>query len=174
MGKSMAIQPPYLKQPSHVAKATLTCGLYPATRVSPNMWLSSHQMYLKFNREINRKINREINRNLSVFQGKMLFKNQSEIQSLNFQRKQNLLKKSCFQSKIDFAKKSIVLLIFFNRGAFGLEYREHKPADLGVPYLPKAPKVKDPFHRPVNLAKPTWHETGSTTQEESGAFAGQE
>ena len=108
----MAIQPPYLKQPSHVAKATLTCGLYPATRVSPNMWLSSHQMYLKFNREINRKINREINRNLSVFQGKMLFKNQSEIQSLNFQRKQNLLTKSCFQSKIDFAKKSIVLLIF--------------------------------------------------------------
>ena len=122
----MAIQPPYLKQPSHVAKATLTCGLYPATRVSPNMWLSSHQMYLKFNREINRKINREINRNLSVFQGKMLFKNQSEIQSLNFQRKQNLLKKSCFQSKIDFAKKSIVLSIFFNRGAFGSEGRNDK------------------------------------------------
>ena len=29
------------------------------------------------------------------------------------------MKKICFQSKIDFAKKSIVLLIFFNRGAFG-------------------------------------------------------
>ena len=127
MGKSMAIQPPYLKQPSHVAKATLTCGLYPATRVSPNMWLSSHQMYLKFNREINRKINREINRNLSVFQGKMLFKNQSEIQSLNFQWKQNLLKKICFQSKIDFAKKSIVLLFFFNRGAFGLPVIPSRP-----------------------------------------------
>ena len=121
----VAIQPPLTNgqihsYPATLFKATLTCGLYPATRVSPNMWLSSHQMYLKFNREINRKINREINRNLSVFQGKMLFKNQSEIQSLNFQRKQNLLKKSCFQSKIDFAKKSIVLLIFFNRGAFGL------------------------------------------------------
>ena len=79
----------FKKQPSHFALSS--------HQVSLSMWLSSHQMYLKFNREFNREINREIKRTLSVFEEKVFFKNESKIQSLHFQLKQILLKKSCFQ-----------------------------------------------------------------------------
>ena len=57
---------------------------------------------------------------MPVFEEKVLFKNQSKIQSLHLQRKQILLKQKLFSIDIDFAQKSIDLLIFFSRGAFGL------------------------------------------------------